>query len=294
MFIRYYVALWTVLLVCCNIAMAQSFDTTDNQPIILSQSEPKQLPLHEWKDKTVLFMYAHIDDMEASSGGTVALLQGVADIHLAILTNGDKGCGNVDICGNSTNEEVALIRQEEQNNAAGLFGIPPENIDYLGYEDCELNSYPQQEIQKKLVTIIRKKQPNIVFTWDPSPKFEMIPSEGWSDMGYHPDHQVSGRISLDSVYNAHLARMWPDLGEAWRVDELYFWAFTPSRVPDFYVDITAPDVYNRKKAAFLQMHSQYTDPAGMTDFLLFLASSVGATLKLSEGSLAEGYNYILW
>jgi LmbE family N-acetylglucosaminyl deacetylase len=113
-------------------------------------------------------------------------------------------------------------------------------------------------------------------------------------MGYHPDHQVSGRLSLDYVYNAHLARLWPELGAAWRIEEMYFWAFTPSRVPDFYVDISANEVYARKQAAFLQMHSQYTEPDAMTDFLLFLASNVSATLSLPEGSLAEGYNYILW
>lgn len=255
----------------------------------------KQLPLHEWKDKKVLFMYAHIDDMEASSGGTVSLLQGItADIHLVIMTNGDKGCGNDLVCGNATNEEITSIREEEQRQSAVLLGIPLANIDFLGYEDCELSTYPQQDIQKKLVSILRKKQPHIVFTWDPAPKFEMIPSEGWSDMGYHPDHQLSGQLSLDAVYSAHLSRLWPLLGEAWRVEELYFWAFTPSRVPDFYVDITSAEVYNRKKAAFLQMHSQYTDPAGMTDFLFFLASNVGASLGLPEGSLAEGYNYILW
>lgn len=259
-----------------------------------SRGESRPLNLHEWKDKKVLFMYAHIDDMEASSGGTVALLQGIADIHLLILTNGDKGCGNDLICGNSTNEEIAVIREEEQRQSAAILGIPPENIDFLGYEDCELSSYPQQDIQKKLVAIIREKQPQIVFTWDPSPKFEMIPSDGWGDMGYHPDHQLSGSLSLDAAYSAHLSRLWPELGKGWRVEELYFWAFTPSKIPDFYVDITAAAVNGRKNAAFLQMHSQYTDPAGMTDFLQFLASNVATNLGLPEGSLAEGYNYILW
>ena len=283
---------WYILLTNLFYKVSSSDSVEVSHPV--SSFDSKPLPLEKWKGKRILFTYAHIDDMEASSGGTVSLLQGIAEIHLLILTNGDKGCGNDKICGNSTNEEITLIRQEEQKKSAAVLGISPENIDFLGYEDCELNSYPQKEIQKKIIAVVRKKQPHIVFTWDPSPKFEMIPSDGWSDMGYHPDHQVSGRISLDSVYQAHLSRLWPELGDAWRVDELYFWAFTPSRVPDFYVDITSHEVNSRKQAAFLQMHSQYTDPSDMTDFLSFLSMNVAATVGLQEGSLAEGYNYILW
>jgi LmbE family N-acetylglucosaminyl deacetylase len=92
--------------------VAHSFAAAVVEQRVENQGVPRQLPLNEWKGKNVMFIYAHIDDMEASSGGTVALLQGIANIHLVILTNGDKGCGNPDVCGNSTNQEVAVIRQE--------------------------------------------------------------------------------------------------------------------------------------------------------------------------------------
>ena len=256
----------------------------------------RSLPLIEWVEqkKKLLFVYAHIDDMEASSGGTLALLKGQVEVHLLIMTNGDKGCGNPELCGNITNEELAVLRQEEQRRSAAVLGIPAENVDFLGYEDCALNVISHEEVQRKVVAVVRQKQPHIVFTWDPTPRFEMTPSLGWGDLGYHPDHQVSGRISLDAVYTAHLDRMWPELGAGWRVEQLYFWAYTPSRVPDFYVDVSDTDVYNTKKAAFLQMRSQYTDPNDITEFLDFAGTNVGATVQLPEGSIAEGYDYILW
>mmetsp|Transcript_18298 Transcript_18298/g.30515 ORF Transcript_18298/g.30515 Transcript_18298/m.30515 type:complete len:291 (-) Transcript_18298:925-1797(-) len=284
-------SLWAVL---CGLIISQSSAAVLSTVVEGHKAASQPLPIDQWTGKRLMFMYAHIDDMECSSGGTLALLSGKAEVHLLIMTNGDKGCGNPDLCGNLTNEELASLRQEEQRNSAALLDIPPENVDFLGLEDCELNMASRQEVQRQVVTVLRQKQPDIVFTWDPSPRFEMTPSLGWGDLGYHPDHQVSGRLSLDAVYMAHLSRMWPELGEAWRVEAMYFWAYTPSRVPDFYVDITAQDVYARKQAAFLQMHSQYKNPADITDFLEFTAVNVGATVGLPEGSLAEGYDYILW
>lgn len=274
---------------CIAGRLVQSVSATET-----GQSTSKPLPLHEWKGKKLLFMYAHIDDMEASSGGLLALLRGEVEVHLAIMTNGDKGCGNSELCGNLTNAELAAMRKQEQIKSAALLGIPAQNIDFFGYEDCALAFVPSEEVSRRLVAVVREKQPHLVFTWDPAAKFELTPSDGWGDLGYHPDHQLSGKLTLDATYCAHLDRMWPELGGPWRVEALYFWAYTPARVPDFYVDTSAKSVNELKQSSFLQMHSQYTEPTDMTDFLTFAGSSVAATVQLPEGSLAEGYNHIYW
>jgi hypothetical protein len=96
------------------------------------------------------------------------------------------------------------------------------------------------------------------------------------------------------TWNSQLDRLWPELGVAWKPEQLYFWAMTPSRVPDFYVDISAKDVFDTKLQAFLQMKSQYEDPAEIVAMLEFLSLSVGRTAGLPVGTRAEGYNYILW
>jgi hypothetical protein len=52
-----------------------------------AQSIP--LPIEKWAGKTVIFIYAHIDDMEAGSGGLVKRLHeevSEVDIHLLIMT----------------------------------------------------------------------------------------------------------------------------------------------------------------------------------------------------------------
>ena len=141
------------------------------------------LPIQSWSDKTLLFMYAHIDDMEAASGGLVYLLKNTgASVHIVIITNSDKGCGNYAVCGNSTNAELATIRQQEQLRSASILGIPDENIVFLTYEDCLLSTYPEEQIKQDLVRLVRQIMPDIAFTWDPDPKFEMIPSQGWGDL----------------------------------------------------------------------------------------------------------------
>lgn len=167
------------------------------QPVLTANSSV--LPFQDWAGKRLLFMHAHTDDMECASGGLIAQLKDVAEIFVVILTNGDKGCSNDAVCGNSTNEEIAAIRQTEQLNSAAILGIPKENVVFLPYEDCQLNSYPEQNVVRELVTNIRRIQPHIVFTWDPAPRFELIPSQGWGDIGYHPDHQTSGKRTLDAV-----------------------------------------------------------------------------------------------
>jgi hypothetical protein len=96
------------------------------------------------------------------------------------------------------------------------------------------------------------------------------------------------------TWNSQLDRLWPDLGAAWKPEQLYFWAMTPSRVPDYYVDITPSAVFDTKLQAFLQMKSQYEDPKDIVDMLNFVSLSVGRTAGLPEGTRVEGYNYVLW
>ncbi len=114
-----------------------------------------------------------------------------------------------------------MLLSQEQFASAQILSIPTNNIFFLGYEDCLLGNYPESEVLRDIVRIVRLVQPTVVITWDMSPRLELVPSEGWNDLGYHPDHQVSGKRALDAVWSASLGRMWPELGPEWKVCELY-------------------------------------------------------------------------
>lgn len=120
------------------------------------------LPVENWAGQKVMFIYAHIDDMECSSGGLISKLNEVgAEVFMLIMTNGDKGCSNDAICGNSTNEELVEIRKQEQYNSANVLGISNNNILFLGYEDIQLKLAPRTELTAKVIQFIRSVQVHV-------------------------------------------------------------------------------------------------------------------------------------
>jgi hypothetical protein len=170
-----------VLFGCLALSACGSPINTNALRQSVNQSTP--LKYQEWQGKRVMFIGAHIDDTEFSSGGLVSMLRGIAEIHILIVTNGDKGCSNDEICGNLTNAALTALRQQEQADSAKILGIPVENIYYLTYEDCQLNQYPVAQVQQEIVGYLRKIQPHIVFSFDPTPQWDLIPSQGWGDLG---------------------------------------------------------------------------------------------------------------
>jgi N,N'-diacetylchitobiose non-reducing end deacetylase len=239
--------------------------------------------------------YLSCVDMEAASGGLVKILTGMGvEVFIVVMTNGDKGCSNPEVCDDSTtNAELADIRIQEQKKSGEILGIPPENMYFLGYEDMLLKQYSRSEISQKLVSLLRITRPNVVMTWDSAAYLQMLPSEGWWDLGYHPDHQYSGELTLDAVWFAGEQRLWPDLGAAWKPQYLYFWAYNPDAVPSHYVDITGPPL-RAKTEAFLQMKSQYTNTAEMAAMMGMLGVQMQATCNLPQGVMAEGFQFVLW
>lgn len=73
------------------------------------------------------------------------------EVYILVVTNGNKGCFNSDICGNSSNAEIAAIRKQEQYNSGKILGIPPKNMYFLDYEDCVLKLAAREELSRKLV-----------------------------------------------------------------------------------------------------------------------------------------------
>jgi len=80
-------------------------------------------------------------------------------------------------------------------------------------------SVPESELRLRLIAAIRLAKPDILFSWYPYPRFDLPPSQGWGDLGYHPDHQAVGKLVLDSWFDSGVARVFPDSGAPWRPSE---------------------------------------------------------------------------
>jgi len=256
----------------------------DHAPLRDSPTPP--LDTSQFQSKTVAFVSAHPDDIEASAGGLIyRLTQQGTNVHYIIFTNGDKGCVNA-VCANMTNEQLAVTRMKEQADAGAVLGVPRENIHLLDFEDSMLTSYPEVQLRMRLVAVLRQVKPFAVFSWEPSPTFrELQPQQGFLDLGFHPDHMRSGVIALDAHLNSGLDRLWPELGPAWTVTQYYMFDWIHA---DVYVDIT--DVIETKAKAFNAHVSQVPLPSLVLPTLQHINAAVANRSGVAqEATYAEGF-----
>jgi len=249
---------------------------------VLSQSI-SPIPYQLWKK--VLFIGAHPDDIEGCSGGLVsALIAQKTQVFYVIVTNGDKGCGNT-FCRNWTTEHIAFVRHQEALDAAAVLGIPNSNVVLLNYEDTMVTSYPEQDIRYEIINQIRRLTPDAVLTWYPYPIFQLQPSQGWDDLGYHPDHQAVGKIVLDSVFVAGVSRSFPNIPfPAWRPEYFYMWEFLQ---PTSYFALS--DVALQKKIdSYLAHKTQYPSPDLVSYFIKLITNKVAENANVSAEYI-EGF-----
>lgn len=191
------------------------------------------------KPERVLVVFAHPDDAEFTSGGTIAAWASKGSkIYYVVCTDGSKG----DDVDRFSAEDLILRRQEEQQNAAKVLGI--KSVTFLGHTDGELVS--DQALKAELVSLIRMLKPDVLLTWDP-----------WRHYQLHTDHRATGQAALDAAIGAGSARYFPEqLGDRLRphrVEEIYLFG-TDS--PDVWVDITG--TFPRKMKAISHHASQVT------------------------------------
>lgn len=239
-----------------------------------------------WGGQRVLFITAHPDDVEGTSGGLVSILTGTlgAEIYYLITTNGDKGC-SAQFCQNSSSDEIALIRYRETLSAAKVLTVPSANVAMLHYSDSMLTATSPVEVRMRYIAAIRALKPYVVITWLPTPKLHLRPSQGWYDFGYHPDHQYVGGIALEAVGSANIERLYPELGPAHAVKEFYMFSFSDDAT--HYVDITGVPLQMKIKA-FLSHKSQYSSPTDLSALLTSLGERLGQGLgvQVAERFLA--------
>jgi len=142
---------------------------------------------HEPATGPVLAVFAHPDDAEISSGGTLAKWAAAGrEVHLLILTNGDRGSSDPW----RDRSELAATRSAETQAAAGILGLTSVHV--MDVPDGELEN--TTEVRETVVRRIRMVRAETVLTCDPTAWF-------FEDRYYnHSDHRRAGEIALDATF----------------------------------------------------------------------------------------------
>jgi len=200
----------------------------------------------------VLAVFAHPDDAEISSGGTLAKWVAAGrQVHLLVLTNGDRGSSDPAL----HRTELARIRAEETQDAAGVLGLASARV--LGTSDGELENTP--EVRDEVVRTIRRVRPQTVLSCDPTAWF-------FENRYYnHSDHRTAGVVALDAVFpgagnphyfSEHLAEGL----DVWEVKDVWLgW----TNEPNHHEDVTG---YLDVKLAALARHRSQVEGDGIRFF----------------------------
>jgi LmbE family N-acetylglucosaminyl deacetylase len=158
----------------------------------------------------VLGVFAHPDDAEIAAGGILAAWAAAGrEVHLLILTNGDRGSQDPA----ASREELAATRRAETEAAAEVLGLASARV--LSTHDGELEN---TDIVREAVTRrIREVRAETVVSVDPTAVF-------FENRYYnHSDHRTAGWIALDSCFpgsgNPHFFS--EHLGESLQVQDVH-------------------------------------------------------------------------
>jgi LmbE family N-acetylglucosaminyl deacetylase len=202
-----------------------------------------------------LGIFAHPDDAEIAAGGTMANWVAVGrDVHLLVLTNGDRGSQDPTL----DREELARIRVDETRAAADVLGLA--SVLVLDAHDGELEN--TAEVRERVVRRIREVGAETVVSVDPTAVF-------FQHTYYnHSDHRTAGWIALDSAFpgsgNPHF---FPEhLGEGLGVQDVTDVWLGWTNEPNHVEDVTA--AWRRKIDALARHDSQLTE--GIRYFETFL------------------------
>ncbi|HET7142536.1 MAG TPA: PIG-L family deacetylase [Anaerolineales bacterium] len=157
----------------------------------------------------LLAVFAHPDDESMGMGGTLAKYsaEGV-DTYLVCASRGEKGWFGPEEQDPGP-ERLGQIRTQELENAVKELGM--QELYFLNYIDGDVDSADHAEAIGKIVTHIRKIQPQVVVTFPPDGNYG------------HPDHIAIGQFTSAAIVCAADATYKDQENlPAYRVSKLYY------------------------------------------------------------------------
>jgi LmbE family N-acetylglucosaminyl deacetylase len=161
------------------------------------------------KKERFLMISPHDDDAVLGAGLLIQLAKREnVPVHILIATDGRMG-----YCSEDEKDSISEIRREESYECYQSLGIPKKNITWLGFPDCQLNSYRgrglaeskdplaikgYKGLQNSFTYHLRKIKPTQCF----------LPT--WNDL--HPDHRIIYEELLISLFHG-AGNIWPELGK---------------------------------------------------------------------------------
>jgi LmbE family N-acetylglucosaminyl deacetylase len=172
-------------------------------------------------NKTVVAIAAHPDDLEFTCTGTLSKLKNLGyEIIYVIVTNGENG---FKFDKNISPEKRASIRVKEQLQVAEKLGV--KEVVFLNHTDGFLEY--TEGLRHKLVEIIKKNKPEIVFSFDPA-------NRDYNNLNLlHRDHRIVSEAAYDACFAAKNLHMYP--GERHQINKIYFFG---SNKPNHFEDIS--------------------------------------------------------
>jgi N-acetylglucosamine malate deacetylase 1 len=174
----------------------------------------------------LLFVAAHADDLELSTGGTIAKAAGDGlRVGMLELTRGEMGTRG-----------TPQIRRREALKGARILGAAFR--EHLDFGDGGLRTGRDEELQ--LIDFIRRARPRLVFA-------------PWPDER-HPDHVRAGRITTDASWYAGLRQIHTKF-PAHRPQAVIYYMQNYVLHPSFVVDVS--DAWKTKMKAVGAFKSQF-------------------------------------
>ncbi len=250
----------------------------------LAMAQP-ETPVEEWRGKTIMLVGAHPDD-DSMSQGTLALLKANGnDIWIVLLTTGNVGTADPDM----TRWELAKIRRQEEIDALADVGIPEDRYINLGYDDGMLEFQDEQEVVEKIVRLIRKIRPDVLFSFDPGPTYRR-----W----HKSDHRAASYLTADATRVA----MWRLLFEGQIIHE----GLKEHRIPEFmfydspenntWVDISKyAEAKARARTRYISQFGsgwdKYEGPTRTPEAQAAAEKDALENMKKVDGKYVEGFRY---
>lgn len=182
-----------------------------------------------------VFVGAHPDDVELTSGGLAALLASHGHpVVVADLTAGEQG-----------SRGTVAERAREAAAAAAVLGVERRQV---GLPDLALDRRDRSQLEA-IVALLRELRPRLVVA--PHADDE------------HPDHVEAAHLVRRACYLSGLARF--GAGASFRPERLLFALYRALRRPDLIVDVTA--VWERRMRALHEHRSQLGSGGGPPTYL---------------------------